>query len=42
MQMNRCFEIVYLLLERKKLTEQELARFADSCDTLRESYEGIL
>lgn len=24
------------------LTEQELARFADSCDTLRESYEGIL
>ena len=25
MQMNRCFEIVYLLLERKKLTAQELA-----------------
>ncbi len=24
------------------LTEQELTRFADSCDTLRESYEGIL
>lgn len=24
------------------LTEQELARFAGSCDTLRESYEGIL
>ena len=35
MQMNRCFEIVYLLLERKKLTAQELAdRFEVSVRTI--------
>lgn len=33
--MNRCFEIVYLLLERKKLTAQELAdRFEVSVRTI--------
>lgn len=35
MQMNRCFEIVYLLLERKKITAQELAdRFEVSVRTI--------
>lgn len=35
MQMNRCFEIVYLLLERRKITAQELAdRFEVSVRTI--------